>query len=305
MSKIFLTGGTGFIGAALANRLSQNGHDLIISGVQTENTPKATIILEPGLIGIDWTRLNNIDVLFHLSANNDTTCTDREEMLHANYHSAITLFNNCLNRGCKHFIFASSTAVYGNEMAPYVEDVTPIKPLNVYGESKAKLEEYALHWADQHKVNMIGLRYCNVFGPGEAHKRKRASMIYQMAKQFADGHSPKLFKWGEQSRDFVFIDDVVDANLAAMSSNTINDVFNVGSGTSARFVPDLFYWLNEEHFKTKFTGPEFIDNPSPGTYQTWTQCDLTKISNTLGFKPKYSIKRGTMKYMEECFPQKK
>ena len=295
MANILVTGGTGFIGSNLAQRLVADGHDVVITGTQTENRTKATI-LEPGLQGIDWKKLQRIDVLFHQAANNDTTCVDRDAMMHANLHASKTLFQHCLDIGCRHFVFASSTAVYGDAPAPYLEEKTPLKPLNVYGESKVRLEEFALRFAEQHEVDTVGLRYCNVYGPGETHKGKRASMIFQMAQARRQGRPIRLFKWGEQRRDFIFVEDVVEANLAAWAKKPIRDVYNCGSGSCESFA-DLAR-LVQQGLGLEVLTPEWIENPHADFYQTHTQCDMTKARDSLGFVPKFTIAQGVERFMK-------
>ncbi len=286
MARCLVTGGTGFIGSNLAQRLMALGHEVIITGNRTEQSVKVHKMLEPSLLGIDWNEIKYIDVVFHQAANNDTTCKNRNEMMLANVTASEHLFERCLEAGCKHFVYASSTAIYGNEPAPYVEGKTVVNPANVYAESKAKLEEVAYGFSEYAKV--VGLRYCNVYGPGECHKGKRASMITQLICQMAQGKRPRLFKYGEQQRDYIHVSDVVEANLSAWRYAD-SGVFNCGSGSTVSF-SQLVEWINE--YLGLQLEPEWIDNPHGAAYQNFTQCDMKRAEALLGFRPLISIKEG-------------
>jgi len=292
--RALVTGGTGFIGSTLARRLVALGHDVIITGNQTEQQVAVSKILEPGLLGIDWRLVNNIDVVFHQAANNDTLCTDREQMFRANLDASICLFAKCLEAGCKHYVFASSTAVYGNEPAPYIEGRTRLLPLNCYGESKACLEDFALDFGQRFGVNAVGLRYCNVYGPGEAHKGRRASMVYQMTRHMLTNGPPRLFKYGEQRRDYIHVDDVVEANLLAWQYDK-SDIFNCGTGRATSFI-DVYHNIAEALGWQQIPEPLWIDNPHPEGYQNYTECDM-KRAESLGFRPKIGIKEGIERYV--------
>ena len=120
---------------------------------------------------------------------------------------------------CCEFVYASSSAVYGSQPAPYKEGVTPEIPLNPYGESKAEFDKRMMQFGKSwHKTKVVGLRYTNVYGPGEEHKGKRASMIHQMVKTMMKGDKPELFWDGTQQRDWVYIKDVVRANMHALEA---------------------------------------------------------------------------------------
>ena len=288
---VLITGGTGFIGSSLANKLSEMGMEVFISGFDGEQKPKCKARLN---LAYDWKILKDagLNTVYHLAANNNTLDTDKDGMFAANVKDAMTVFHKALDIGCKKFVYASSTAIYGNSPAPYIEDKTPIKPLNVYAESKARLEEYASYFANMNQVNMVGLRFCNVYGPGEGHKGKRASMIYQLYHQMCDGINPKIFTDGTQKRDWLYVEDACSCLLAASMLNGI-DVFNCGSGQAVSFI-NLVQILNA-HLFTAYE-PEFIHNPYVAAYQSYTECNMTKAKEKLGFVPQYDVAKG-VKYL--------
>ena len=138
--KALVTGGTGFIGSNITEALLARGDDVVITGHDSEQPLKnfrGTLLL-PSLIGIDWGALPPVDILFHEAAYNDTRSQDLREMLHANVASSIALFKHVADMGCKHIVYASSTAVYGDGPAPYKEEQL-LHPLNPYAESKKRL----------------------------------------------------------------------------------------------------------------------------------------------------------------------
>jgi ADP-L-glycero-D-manno-heptose 6-epimerase len=164
-------------------------------------------------------------------------------------------------------------------------------PLNVYGYSKLAMERLAERYADKLKHPIVGLRYFNVYGAGENHKGKFASMIGQLARQMRAGKRPRIFTDGEQKRDFVYIDDVIAANLAAMNSKTPG-VFNVGSGAAGTF-NQVVEQLNRV-LRTDLQ-PDYFENPYD-FFQTWTEADLTQSRRVLKYDPKFDLRKGIDAY---------
>ena len=293
--RVLVTGGTGFIGSNIVGALVARGDEVVITGHDAEQSPPnfKGKFLQPSLIGIDWDALPPVDVLFHEAAYNDTRAMDLREMLHANVAASLALFEHVVAKGCKRIVYASSTAVYGDGPAPYKED-QPLHPLNPYAESKKQLEEAVAAFGKTHPdVIIVGLRYCNVYGPGESHKGTRASMIYQMAQQMRKGN-PRLFKSGEQKRDYIYVKDVVEANLRAASAQE-SGVFNCGSGRATSF-NDVVALLNK--VLTTSRTPKYIGNPFAAAYQNYTECDMSRAKEKLAFVPQYMIETGIAEYMK-------
>jgi ADP-L-glycero-D-manno-heptose 6-epimerase len=293
--KILITGGTGFIGSVLARRLIELGHHVTITGVSTEcSIPKEAKFLH---LGIESSIDNNLrqDCIFHLASNNDTLCNDKEEMFRNNFLEPIKLFDKLYKFGCRKFIYASSTAVYGNSPAPY-EETTPINPLNVYAESKFAFEQYATDFASKNKdCCMIGLRYCNVYGFGEFHKQKRSSMIYQMYQNIKKDKNIRLFKYGEQKRDWCYVEDVVEATTNCLLFNK-NEIFNIANGKSLTFnyIAEL---IGKE--LNKKINIEYIDCDFLEKFQNNTECDIEKAKKYLNWKPKFTIEEGIEDYIKK------
>jgi ADP-L-glycero-D-manno-heptose 6-epimerase len=153
------------------------------------------------------------------------------------------------------------------------------------------MERLAARVAAGYKKSIVGLRYSNVYGPGEAHKGKFASMIHQLAKQMRAGKRPRIFTAGQQKRDFVYIDDVVQVNEKAAKSAQ-SGIFNAGAGASWSF-NEVVAELNRV-LKTDLQ-PDYFDNPY-GFTQDWTETDLTQSRAVLSYEPKFDLKSGIDAY---------
>ena len=291
--KCLVTGGTGFIGSNLALHLQELGHEVIITGNESEQ-PLPEFKgkrLYPGLIGIDWGQVKNIDVLFHQAAINNTRMMDRREMLHGNLDASVKLFRHVAEGGCRRIVFASTTAVYGRNPAPYREE-GPFDLNTPYAESKMLLEEAAANvQRDFPGLVTVGLRYCNVYGPRENHKGSRSTMIHQFAGKMKNGN-PRLFKFGEQKRDYIYVKDVVKANLCA-SEAAASCVVNCGSGKATTF-NRIVEILGEVTGNARV--PEYIDNPFQGNYQNDTTCDMSLAERAIDFIPSFTIEEGIEDY---------
>jgi Nucleoside-diphosphate-sugar epimerases len=195
--------------------------------------------------------------------------------------------------GCK-AIYASSAGVYGNTEAPMREDRGLI-PENVYGFSKLMADNLVKNKMEEYpSFRAVGFRYFNVYGMGEQYKGKTASMIYQLAMQMKAGKNPRLFKYGEQKRDFVYIEDVLQANIKALERQDVSGIFNVGYG-KARSFNDIVEILNRL-MGTNYE-IEYFDCPYE-FYQNYTEADISAIKEKLGYEPKYDLESGIEHYLK-------
>jgi ADP-L-glycero-D-manno-heptose 6-epimerase len=293
--RALVTGGTGFVGSNIVKHLISEDHDVIITGFDGEQKIKGFEgkCLHPSFIGIDWEAIGKVDVVFHEAAINNTVLMDEAEMMRANVESTKELFTRCYEMGCRRFVFATSTAIYGDAPAPYKEDCS-LNPLNPYAVSKIKMEEWIRSFLVDHPDAIaVGLRYCNVYGPGENHKGSRASMIYQLAQQMIK-KQPRIFKMGEQKRDYIYVKDVVKANMLASVAKE-SCVVNCGSGSATTF-NDVITILNGV-LSTNWE-PEYFDNPYVGRYQDHTECDMSLAQEKIGFVPAYDIRKGIQDFFD-------
>ena len=297
--KILVTGGSGFIGGNLSKRLIELGHEITITRFETEPLPHIKIrYLDQKLL---LKKSLTYDCVFHLAANNDTLCNDKKEMYESNVFQPIKLFYRLYENGCKKFIYASSTAVYGNMPPPFSENKTTTHPLNVYAESKVEFENFAKQFAKEKKdVSVIGLRYCNIYGSNESRKGRRSSMIYQIYNSIKNNQSVKLFKYGEQKRDWCYVKDVVQANINCLEYKK-NNIFNIAGGCSHSFNK-----INQiiENYLNKKSKIEYIDCEFEKKLQTNTECCISQAKKELNWTPKYNIEQGIKDYinfLEESF----
>lgn len=288
LKNVLVTGATGFIGYHLCNKLYEEGYRIIAVGRKDENRIKCNEFYTCNWNNIPWEEVPNIDVCFHLAANNDTLEKNEAFMNNSNYYAPISLFKKLLDKKCSQFVYSSSCSVYGNENKPFSEDSVNLNPLNVYAKSKLMFEKFAQDFAKLNKVNCVGLRYSNVYGTHETHKNRRASMIHQLIQKFSRNEKPKLFKDGNQKRDWVFVKDVVDANLLASKYNK-SDVFNIGSGNSVSF-NEIIKILQKKTGKN--IEPEYIDCSFEDQFQTDTTLSLDKSRSKLKYNPLYKLDEG-------------
>src|SRR4029078_3428453 len=153
--------------------------------------------------------------------------------------------------------------------------------------------------ADSQDWILIGLRYFNVYGPCEAHKGVPASMVYHLGQHMKAGKRPRIFKHGEQKRDFVYVKDAVEGTIRALDAKT-SGIYNVGT-RQARSFNELVEVLNKS-LGTNFE-PDYFDNPH-AHYQNFTQANLTRARKALKYAPGFSLEEGVRDYMEWLYSAK-
>lgn len=290
--RVFVTGASGFVGKHLTDILVKNGHKVYAAVSTGENKIENAVLLSQGLFGIDWQSLPEIDAMFHLGANNDTQSTDARAMFKANIDDASAVFNECIKRKCQKFIWASSAAVYGNNPAPYFE-TDKTDNTTGYAFSKEVFEHWSSNFQKHYNVQVTGFRFCNIYGPGEDHKGKRRSMIGHMIQNVIERKPVRLFKYGEQQRDWLYIADAVKIMLLALEKD-VSGIFNAGTGIATSF-NDLFQKITTQLGTVALL--EYIDQPFT-SYQNHTCCNIDKAKKELGFVPDYDIDQGIEKYLE-------
>ncbi|MCI7044469.1 MAG: ADP-glyceromanno-heptose 6-epimerase [Spirochaetes bacterium] len=297
--KYLVTGGAGFIGSNIAKTLEAQGHEVTVMDDFSKNGHFKNLIGFKGdVIAADcftfMPRDMYFDAIFHEAAITDTTVMDQKAMMEQNVEAFKNVLTFAAENEIKKVIYASSAATYGNGPVPNVE-TQPTHPENVYGFSKAIMDNVARQFAaDNRDMTIIGLRYFNVYGPGEYFKGKMASMVFQLYNQMREGKRPRVFKNGEQQRDFVYVKDIVKINMCALRNGKETGVYNAATGIP-RDYNAIITCLNKEMGLN--LEPEYIDNPYP-FFQLKTQADMTKSESKLGYTPDYTLEAGIADYVK-------
>ncbi len=298
--KILVTGAAGFIGSNLAKKLEKVYPDASIvavddfsCGIRDNLSDFGGEVLSGKIEDNEFLKSigHPFDIIFHQAAITDTLVSDEERMTEVNVHAFERLLKLSVP-GKTNIVYASSAGVYGNGEIPMKEG-QKLSPLNAYARSKAKMDEIAAEFASKTGMKIVGLRYFNVFGPFEAQKGHAASMIYQLARQMISGKHPRIFKYGEQSRDFIYVKDVVSANLKAAQADA-SCVVNVGTGSDTTFnrIIEILNGVLGTDFE-----PEYFDNPYD-FYQDHTLASTELAAEKIGFRAEWSIEKGIEDYVK-------
>jgi ADP-L-glycero-D-manno-heptose 6-epimerase len=306
--NLIITGGAGFIGSNLTLALQEKfpeTHLTVIDDFRSGNFKNLTgyrgDFVAQNLATLDWHAqfgTEKFDAIFHLASITDTTLHDQFVQVHDNVESFRRLLNFARPTKTR-VIYASSASTYGAVTQASVES-NGAAPANVYSFSKVIMDNIAMREAKENPDwVIIGLRYFNVYGPHEAHKGVPASMVYHLAQQMKTGQRPRIFKHGEQKRDFVYVKDVVEGSLRALDAQK-SGIYNLGTG-AARSFNELVDVLNK-CLGTSFP-PDYIDNPH-AHYQNFTQADLTNACRALGYEPRFPLEEGVRDYLQWLYSGK-
>ncbi|MGB9475151.1 MAG: ADP-glyceromanno-heptose 6-epimerase [Candidatus Udaeobacter sp.] len=303
-SNLVVTGGAGFVGSNLALELQENFPDARLTVIDDFRSGDFKNLagyrgdfVAQNLATLDWREQfgdpadAGFDTIFHLASITDTTNHDQFEQVHDNVESFRRILNFARPTKTR-IIYASSAATYGAATEASIES-NGAAPANVYAFSKVIMDNIARRAAaESPDWILVGLRYFNVYGPREAHKGVPASMVYHLSRQMKAGQRPRIFKHGEQKRDFVYVKDVVEGSIRALDAQA-SGIYNLGSGW-ARSFNELIDVLNK-CLGTNFP-PDYIDNPH-AHYQNFTQADLTNARRGLGYEPQFPLEDGVRDYM--------
>ena len=237
--KILVTGGLGFIGSHIVDELVEDNTVVIIDNKSTgkvenlKNPDHDNVrIIEKDLNDANLDEiLIDIDYVFHLAAMASVPLSveDPIKCNQQNVDATIKLLTACKNNNVKKIVFSSSSAVYGNNTNMPLKESELMAPTSPYAASKASCELYLKTFHESYGLNYTALRYFNVFGPKQDKNSQYAAVIPNFISALLEGNQPVIYGDGEQTRDFVFVKDIVNANIAAAESD-YNGVVNVASG---------------------------------------------------------------------------
>ena len=290
--KYLVTGGAGFIGSHITKALLEEGHDItVIDNLNTGKEENLELIKDQ----INFVKGNildnelleeittNVDGVFHQAAlaSVQDSFSKPEEYYDVNVNGTENILKLAKKNDFK-VVYASSSSVYGNpEKIPIVESDSK-NPINPYAETKLRKEELAAKYAEM-GVKVIGLRYFNVFGKGQS--KEYAGVLKLFLERIRDELPPKINGDGTQFRDFVYVKDVVDANIMSMKSEVNHEFFNVGTNTSITIL-DLAKTI------IKFSGLDMepvFGSALKGDVMK-TIADINLIKEKIGWEPKVMLK---------------
>ncbi len=303
---IIVTGGAGFIGSNLIKGLNSIGIDEIIVVDNLTNSQKHrnlnTLKFSDYVDKTDFINsLNNfknykIEAIFHQGACSDTMEKNGKYMMNNNYDYSKTLLEFAIENGAR-FIYASSASVYGDGVNGFKEDEKCEYPLNVYAFSKFLFDRYVRKLINRVNVQIVGLRYFNVYGPQETHKGRMASVVYHFHNEILDDGTIKLFEgsW-DFRRDFVFVEDVIDVNLFFLNNAELKGIYNCGTGEAEPFlkIAEIMQKLYDN------VRIEFIKFPDElkDKYQTFTQADISLLKS-IGYDKEFTpLEDGVRRYVD-------
>ncbi|MBI3880748.1 MAG: ADP-glyceromanno-heptose 6-epimerase [Verrucomicrobia bacterium] len=301
MQKILVTGAAGFIGSNITLALQAKYPDARIVAVDDFRSGHFQNLrgFRGDFIAADVSRLDwhaqfkdlSFDAIFHEACISDTT--EHNQLLQG--HDNIEGFRRLLEFAAPTatpVVYASSAATYGIAAGVNHEDQPPA-PANIYAFTKVQCDNLArVHAKRQPAWRIVGLRYFNVYGPNEAHKKSAASMIYQLYAQMKAGKRPRVFRGGEHQRDFVYVKDVVELTMRALTAPASN-IFNCGCGQPCSF-NDVIATINRALGTT--LEPDYFENPY-AFYQPHTEADMALAKKVLGFTPQFPPGPGIADYV--------
>lgn len=282
--RILITGGAGFIGAALAKRLYQKNSEIIIlDNFSTGRLENLSDIKFQSITGeiTDYSNLpkiHDIDYILHFAAPSSVILFDKDadKCIKDTILGLRNIFEFAKKNQVKKIVFPSSSSVYGNTPLPQTEN-TPTNPVNLYGVAKLACESISRLYSDT--VPSVALRIFAGYGPGEFHKGPIASIVTLFYESMTQNSKPIVFGDGTQTRDFVYIDDIVKAAITSLSTE-ITGPINVGSGESHTFT-EIVDLLNK-FLGTNLT-PQYVKKPMK--YFEHTLADTSRMKKAFDFTP--------------------
>jgi ADP-L-glycero-D-manno-heptose 6-epimerase len=312
---IVITGAAGFIGSCLVSELNhQNINNIIISDDFDRPDKEQNLAGKKYYEKIDredfpqWLKDNSniVKFVFHIGARTDTTEFNKQIFDELNLEYTKKLWITCAKNSIP-FIYASSAATYGLGEFGYDDEdesiIPKLKPLNPYGDSKNDFDKWALQ-QKTHPPYWVGLKFFNVYGPNEYHKRRMASVIFHAFNQIKQNGKVKLFrshnpkyKDGGQLRDFIYVKDLCSVIYFLYKNKVANGIYNLGTGTARTFLD-----LAKSTFKAMGVEEkiEFIDTPIDirDKYQYFTEAKMHKLIKAGYTKPFSTLEEGVNDYVK-------
>ena len=301
--NFLVTGAAGFLGSYLANRLTREGHqvralDDLSAGDPARLNPevlftRGDITDRPKL----WTLLQDVDCVYHLAAKvsvPESVSYPREYNI-INVGGTVSVMEAMRDVGVKRVVFTSSGSVYGDQNDQPLTETTPPNPGSPYAVSKLAAEHYVRTIGALWGIETVSLRVFNAYGPGQPLPAAHPPVIPHFLRQTVRGGSLVIYGRGEQTRDFVHVDDVVEAMVAAATAATVDRLMiNVGSGVE-RSIRDLAHFAIEAVGKT--TDWIYMENQDVGPSRMCA--DISLARSKLGYRPRVRLQEGLEQMVEQ------
>lgn len=319
-ANIIITGAAGFIGSCLVSFLNEKGYENLILVDEFDDEEKELNLLHKNYLArverenfFEWVfkEKPNVDFVFHLGARTDTTEFDYAVHQHLNVDYSQSMWNYCTINNIP-LVYASSAATYGDGQLGYNDDhdiIEQLKPLNPYGISKNEFDKWVLH-QEVHPPFWAGLKFFNVYGPNEYHKKRMASVIFHSYNQVQKDGFVKLFKShkegfkdGEQLRDFIYVKDLLKVFYWLMTAQGIpSAIYNLGTGKARSFTDLVNATYTALGMKPDI---RFIDMPEDirDKYQYFTEANMKKLALAGYTESFYSLEEGVGDYVKNYLSQ--
>ena len=285
--KILITGGAGFIGNHLVDALLRKKHKVIvISHDKKQNKQKGVKFYQANICSskIDLIFKKELpDIVYHLAAILPTKNTSL--LMKTNIMGSVNILEMAQKYKIKKIIFASSAAVYGNPQTSVIKENHPTDPLSIYGLSKLTVEKLFKIYCNLYKIPYIIIRYGNIYGPGQKTFRP-GSVIVNFIYKILHNQIPEINGNGKQLRDYIYIDDLIDASLKIIKIKKVG-VYNVGSGVGIS-LNDIISKINK--ILNKNIKPKYNLSAKSGVAKSIL--DIKKIKKELRWKPKVQLETG-------------
>jgi UDP-glucose 4-epimerase len=297
--KIAITGGCGYVGSKIAQRLLSTGHEILI--IENFSTSVRDELKDCQIVKCDITnpkdlanlKVTGYDVLLHLAAQSSGPKSFEipDIDIKINILGTLNMINWCRDNGINRILFASSFAVYGdNPNTEILSEDETCNPKSIYALSKYTCEQLLRIYAEPHGIKWNVLRMFNIYGPGQDLSRNDQGMVSIFLNLIKNRDYIGVQGSLDRFRDFIYIDDVVQGwELCILKNNIPNQVFNIGSGTKT-YLSTLIDTLLEVYEKTGQVKVEEVGS-TPGDIMG-CYADISKISDQLGYNPRFSLKKG-------------